>query len=169
MATTLAAFALSGTAVAANEEPPPCATPTECTIAGAEIDDEATIKLRAKPGIGPKSGIISDRRMKQDLQPVGKLANGLQVYAFQFAWETKVRVGLIAQELSDRPDMKASVLTLSNGLLGIDYASLGMRMATEREWIADGPASLVAGYKPKVPLELEEQPVVLYNRITSAP
>ncbi len=133
-------------------------------MVGAEIDDEATIKLRAKTGTGPKSGIISDRRMKQDLQPVGNLANGLPIYAFQFAWETKVRVGLIAQDVAERPDTQAAVLTLSNGLLGVDYASLGLRMATEREWIADGQAALVAGYKPKVLLEPEEQPIVLYNR-----
>lgn len=148
----------------ATDDAPPCSTPADCTLAGAEVDDEATIKLRAKTGSGPQSGLISDRRMKQDLQPVGVLANGLQVYAFQFAWETKVRVGLIAQELADRPDAKAAVLTLSNGLLGIDYASLGLRMATEREWIADGPASLIASYRPKTAMEPEEQPIVLYNR-----
>ncbi len=147
----------------ANEEAP-CANPATCTIPGAEIDDEATIKLRAKTGTGPKTGIISDRRMKHDLQPVGVLPDGLPVYAFQFAWETKVRVGLVAQDLAGRAETKAAVLTLPNGLLGIDYAMLGLRMATEREWIADGPAALVATYKPRPGLEPEEQPFVLYNK-----
>lgn len=117
-----------------------------CVVAGAETDDAATIGARSKAGSGPANGIASDRRLKQDVKPIGALPNGVPVYSFRFEWEDRVRVGLVAQDLLERPDQRQAVLTMSNGLLGIDYASLGLRMATETEWMAHGYDALKADY-----------------------
>ncbi len=136
-----------------------------CTVAGAEVDDEATISARAKVGTGPDMGLASDRRVISDLIEVGKLDNGIKVYSFKYLWEDKVRVGVIAQDLVERPDTKAAVLTLANGLLGVDYEALGLRMATEAQWKQAGMAALKADFKP-VPTRSAklDEPVRLFNK-----
>jgi hypothetical protein len=42
-----------------------------CTVAGAEVEDAATVLARAKIGTGPDVGLASDRRMKSDIKEVG--------------------------------------------------------------------------------------------------
>lgn len=136
-----------------------------CIVAGAEVDDEATIQARKKVGSGPAAGLASDRRVKSDIIEVGTLPNGIKLYAFRFIWEEKIRVGVIAQDLLERPDTKGAVLQLANGLLGVDYAALGLRMATEAQWVSAGLASVRADYKPETKrLAKLDEPVALYNR-----
>ena len=136
-----------------------------CTVAGAEVDDAATISARAQIGTGPAAGLASDRRVIFDVAEVGKLENGINVYSFKYLWEDKVRVGVIAQELAERPDTKAAVLTLANGLLGVDYEALGLRMATEAQFKQAGMAALKVDYKP-VPTRSAklDEPVRLFNK-----
>ena len=42
---------------------------------------------------------LSDRRLKTDIRRVGALDNGLSVYAFRYAGEPAVRIGLMADEV----------------------------------------------------------------------
>ncbi|NJM55885.1 MAG: tail fiber domain-containing protein [Verrucomicrobiae bacterium] len=130
---------------------------------GAEKDDAATVQARAAAGQGPRNGIASDRRLKHTIKQIGSMPNGLPVYSFKFEWEDRVRVGLVAQDLLERPEHRKAVLTMSNGLLGIDYASLGLRMATEIEWMAHGYEALKADYFSPETLA-EEQLPKLNNR-----
>ena len=151
--------------VTAPADPGVCTNPKACTVAGAEVDDAATIKARARTGTGPASGYASDRRIKTDITELGKLDNGIKIYSFKFLWEDKVRVGVIAQDLQERADTNKAVLTLANGLLGVDYAALGLRMATLEQWQQSGVTALKADYKPaaKRTAKLDE-PVRLFNR-----
>lgn len=141
----------------------PCKS--DCTVAGAEVDDAATIAARAKTGTGPDAGLASDRRVISDIALAGTLENGIKIYSFKYLWEDKVRVGVIAQDLLERPDTKAAVLTLSNGLLGVDYESLGLRMASEAQFKQAGLASVKADYKPVVTRSAKlDEPVRLFNK-----
>ena len=142
-----------------------CDQPKDCVVAGAEVDDQATIVARAKTGSGPAAGLASDRRIKSDIKEIGRLENGIKIYSFKFLWEDKVRVGVIAQDLLDRPETKAAVLTLANGLLGVDYSALGLRMATEQQWQQSGMAALKADYvAPKTRFSKADEPVQLFNK-----
>ncbi|MEQ1696115.1 MAG: tail fiber domain-containing protein [Hyphomicrobiaceae bacterium] len=137
----------------------------DCIVAGAEVDDAATIAARQKIGTGPAAGLASDRRVLSDVVEVGKLDNGIKVYSFKYLWEDKVRVGVIAQDLTERPDTKAAVLTLANGLLGVDYDALGLRMATEAQWKQAGVAALSVTFKPVVNRSAKlDEPVQLFNK-----
>lgn len=135
-----------------------CGEPQNCRIPGAETDDAATIQARSIPGTGPKTGVASDRRLKQEIKKIGSLPNGLPVYSFRFQWEERVRVGLVAQDLLEHSEGRQAVLTMSNGLYGIDYASLGLRMATEIEWMAHGYDALKANYFAPETLAEEQLP-----------
>jgi hypothetical protein len=142
-----------------------CTIPGGCTVAGAEVDDAATIKARAKVGTGPAAGLASDRRVATDIKDLGTLPNGLKIYAFKYLWDDTVRVGVMAQDLQTRPDTKRAVLTLANGLLGVDYKSLGLRMATEKEWLQHGPTALKATYQPQATRAAKlDEPVHLFNK-----
>lgn len=44
-------------------------------------------------------GFLSDRRAKKDISRVGKLANGLSVYAFRYVWGGPIQIGLMADEV----------------------------------------------------------------------
>jgi hypothetical protein len=142
-----------------------CQARGDCVVQGAEVDDEATLAARKIVGTGPTSGIASDRRIKGDAKQVGELPNGIKVYSFRFLWEERTRVGLMAQDLMERDNEKSAVVILSNGLLGIDYGRLDLRMATDAEWLKDGPAALKAGYGASTSKEAKDaDPVVLYNK-----
>lgn len=144
-----------------------CRSVNDCVVVGAEVDDADSANARLVPGSGPEIGVVSDLRVTSNMKPVGRLPNGLQIYSFQFAWEERVRVGLIAQELAERADTRDAVLTMSNGLLGIDYTRLKMRVATEAEWLAHGLDALQIDYFSPEALAAEELPV-LHNRQRAA-
>lgn len=63
--------------------------------------------------------LMSDRRMKRDIEPVGRLDNGLTVYAFRYAHGGPWQIGLIAQEVERViPGAVAEV----EGVKYVDYA-----------------------------------------------
>jgi len=157
----VAAYYAVGTSEIAGEA---CGPAHPCTVKGAEVDDEATAKARLATGTGPRIGSLADSRMETEASVVGQLANGVNVYAFKFIFEDKFRVGVVAQELLERPDTKAAVLTMANGLLGVDYAALGMREATFAQWQKSGVAALRADFKPLATRSAKnEGPVTLVN------
>lgn len=141
----------------------PCQLTGTCVVQGAEVDDATSLANRKRKGRGAAAGIVSDARVKADAKVVGKLPNGVPIYEFKFLWENQSRVGLMAQDLQTRDDMRASVVVLPNGLLGIDYASLGLRMASEPQWTADGLKALDAKYTG-VTTDPDDEPVILFNR-----
>lgn len=43
--------------------------------------------------------LLSDRRVKTDIENVGKLKSGLNIYSYRYLWEDKYRVGVMADEV----------------------------------------------------------------------
>jgi hypothetical protein len=77
----------------------------------------------------------SDLRVKEDIVPLGRLGNGLELYRFRYKWSSQQYVGVMAQEVAEtNPD---AVVSRPDGYLGVDYAQLGLRMMTWNEWVAN--------------------------------
>lgn len=76
-------------------------------------------------GTGVTAGIkYSDRRLKTDVHRVGRLDNGLPVYAYRMVGSPVTEIGLMADEVEDKfPD---AVHQQPNGFKMVDY-----RIATE--------------------------------------
>jgi len=76
-------------------------------------------------GDGDDTAAASDRRIKTDVHWVG-MAQGLPVYRYRYIGTATRFEGVMAQDvLGARPD---AVVTWPNGMLGVDYAKLGLRM-----------------------------------------
>lgn len=81
----------------------------------------------------------SDVRLKKDIVPLGKLANGIGVYRFRYKGNDEaVYVGVMAQEV--RNLVPSAVLRGRDGYLRVDYDRLGMKFMTWNEWIARNSA-----------------------------
>jgi hypothetical protein len=65
------------------------------------------------------SSFYSDARIKENIEPVGQLDNGLTVYKFNFKGEEVTRIGLIAQEVAEL--MPEAVSQDEEGLLKVNY------------------------------------------------
>lgn len=52
-------------------------------------------------GFSVGAKLLSDERMKEDLQQIGTLADGTPIYRFRYKGEDTTRIGLSAQELED--------------------------------------------------------------------
>lgn len=72
-------------------------------------------------GLGGTLGaaLISDRRLKTDIERIGTLANGLPVYSFRYIWGGPVHIGLMAQDVENvHPDAVVDI----GGVKAVDYA-----------------------------------------------
>ena len=100
---------------------------------GANFQDPYTLQQQIKAqnnsakwgALGSLGGAViggllaSDARLKENIEPVGKLDNGLTVYLFNFKGEKKKQIGLIAQEVTEViPD---AVIEGEDGYLRVDY------------------------------------------------
>lgn len=98
----------------------------------------------------PAGGFGSDIRIKREIEAVGYDADlGTKLYSWTYANDDDTRyVGVMAQDLLEIGNPRGAVQTLHDGpfagYLGIDYGRLGMQMATEAEWKANGAAALRA-------------------------
>jgi hypothetical protein len=74
----------------------------------------------------------SDIRLKRDIAPLGKRADGIALYRYRYLWSDTEYVGVMAQEIAEtRPD---AVLRGADGFLRVDYGKLGTRLMTFGEW-----------------------------------
>jgi hypothetical protein len=74
----------------------------DMALQGALAGASATRSGGLLSGLGGLAGGIiasSDRRLKQDIVPVGSLPNGLTVYKFRYKWGGPVHTGLMADEV----------------------------------------------------------------------
>jgi len=63
---------------------------------------------------------FSDRRLKRDVMRIGRMANGLAIYAYRYLWSPAVHVGVMAQEvMSVNPK---AVIRRPDGFLMVDYS-----------------------------------------------
>jgi hypothetical protein len=95
---------------------------------GAATIETANAAMR----IGRVIGVVSDSRLKEDLLPVGVLANGLHLYRFRYKGDPRRFVGVLAQEvLGVAP---GAVQAGADGFLRVDYQQLGIEMMTWEAW-----------------------------------
>lgn len=65
-----------------------------------------------------KYGAFSDRRVKTDISRVGKLDNGLPVFAYRYIWGGPMHIGVMAQDVEQvHPDAVFEV----GGVKAVDY------------------------------------------------
>jgi hypothetical protein len=76
--------------------------------------------------LGGLGSFLSDRRCKKNAEEVGKLKNGLPVYAYHYNWEdddAPKHYGCFADEVEEV--VPEAVSTLPSGLQMVDYSKLG--------------------------------------------
>jgi hypothetical protein len=80
-------------------------------------------------------GRRSDINLKQDIVPLVRLANGLQLYRFRYRnGDPTIYVGVMAQDV-DKIDPDA-VSRDRDGYLRVDYDRIGVKFMTWKEWLA---------------------------------
>lgn len=73
-------------------------------------------------GILGAAKYLSDQRLKTDIVDIGvRLLNGIKLYAYRYLWDTKRRIGPMAQEvLAIQPEAVSEI----NGYLAVRYGAL---------------------------------------------
>jgi hypothetical protein len=74
----------------------------------------------------------SDVRYKEDIRPVGQLANGLTLYQFRYKGAQEKFVGVLAQEA--KLVCPESVHLNLDGLYSVDYAAIGFTFQRLDDW-----------------------------------
>ena len=64
----------------------------------------------------------SDRRLKENIERVGRLANGLAVYAYNYIWDSVPRLGVMSDEV--RKVMPEAVRVHPSGYDMVDYSEV---------------------------------------------
>jgi hypothetical protein len=84
----------------------------------------------------PSAGevVLSDIRLKRDIEPIGQLENGLRLYRYRYLWDDTVYVGVMAQEVAEK--VPGAVMMGDDGYLRVNYQKLGLRLRTLDEWDA---------------------------------
>lgn len=83
-------------------------------------------------GIGMLSLLMSDARVKENIQPVGKLKDGQTIHRFNFKGSPVTHIGLLAQQVQKKtPEAVAPINRM--GLLGVDYRKATDRSAQMKE------------------------------------
>lgn len=68
---------------------------------------------------------LSDKRAKDEIEPVGELFDGQTVYRYRYKGDPRHQIGLIAQEVEERSP--EAIADMGHGFKGVDY-----RMATSK-------------------------------------
>ncbi len=114
-------------------------------------------------GVGAIGSIYSDKRMKENIQAIGKLNDGQTVYRYNFKGDPKTQIGLLAQEVEES---KPGAVTQVKGLKMVDYkgatedaaemSSMGgvVMPSSDRQGLAGGgipyyPYGNALGYVPE--------------------
>jgi len=88
-------------------------------------------------------GRHSDLRLKEDIVPLARLANGIGVYRFRYKGNDRtVYVGVMAQEV--REIVPSAVARGRDGYLRVDYGRLGLEFTTWDEWVRRAGAGSAA-------------------------
>jgi hypothetical protein len=78
----------------------------------------------AIPGLG--SNMLSDERLKKDVEKVGETYDGLGIFKYKYLWDETPRIGLMAQEVEKREP--AAVIDF-NGWKAVNYDKATSRAA----------------------------------------
>ena len=80
--------------------------------------------------------------MKRDIDQVATRDDGLLSYSFRYLWDDEFYVGVMAQDLLCNAAWRQAVVTRDDGKLAVNYAKIGLRMATLEEWHSKGMEAL---------------------------
>ena len=141
-----------------HDEGQPCSpTYADYTVTGTFVPKDG-LTCGNKPPIvitaAPGRACASDIRLKQNIQPMGVLPNGLNLYSWQYIWGGERQVGVMAQEVLSY--MPSAVVTRPDGFYAVRYDLLGLQMMSEVEF----QQRLAIGQNP-FGLELQ-QPEAVY-------
>ncbi|HVA15094.1 MAG TPA: tail fiber domain-containing protein [Stellaceae bacterium] len=76
--------------------------------------------------------LVSDIRLKRDIQLLARLQNGIGLYRYRYRWSDVVYVGVMAQEVETiTPE---AVMRAADGYLRVNYGRLGLNLLTLEEW-----------------------------------
>jgi len=68
--------------------------------------------------LGALGSIMSDKRVKENVKPIGKTNDGQTIYRFNYKGDHTTQIGLLAQEVEKK---HPEAVTTINGLKGVDY------------------------------------------------
>ena len=90
----------------------------------------------------PNQQFASDRRLKHGVEAIGRLPNGLNLYAYSYLGSDERFTGVMAQELLLDPRFASAVQQDADGLMRVDYASIGLRASDFEAMAAAGEAAV---------------------------
>jgi hypothetical protein len=89
---------------------------------GGSLLGSATSKWGGMGALGSLGAVVSDRRLKRDIQKVGELANGLGLYVWRYLWGDDLEWGHMADEVEKVAPW--AVVRHPQGFLMIDYGAI---------------------------------------------
>jgi hypothetical protein len=97
------------------------------------------------PGGAPEA---SDARLKRDVRPIGRLSNGMPLYAFRYWNDDRIFTGVLAQELLADPRFRHAVSRGQGGYYVVDLAALGLAISGDAAQFRDAGRNAVAAAPP---------------------
>ncbi len=88
----------------------------------------------ALTGLASTALMFSDERLKENVDPIGKLFDGTTVYRYNYLWDDVPRMGVMAQEVEQtRPDAVTEV----GGFKAVDYSKATDLAASIARFVGD--------------------------------
>ena len=123
--------------------------------------DPSSLGAGLGTGLSSLFALFSDERLKEDIEPVGELYDGLGVYRYRYKGDPTPRIGLIAQEVeATNPDAVTEVA----GFKAVDYGK-ATEFASKLAEMAGGGGDNVIAFKPR---EAEPSYTSTLNRFLEA-
>ena len=85
----------------------------------------------------------SDSRLKDEINELTVLKNGLKIYSFKYKSRDEVFVGVMAQDLLLNPKWASAVVQREDGHYLVNYSALGLKMTTLENWTKNGLNSIL--------------------------
>jgi len=85
----------------------------------------------------------SDIRLKDHIEQVATLSNGLKIYSFKYKSREGNFVGVMAQDLLANAKWSKAVIKRQDGFYIVNYSMLGIRMTTLENWHKNGNSSIL--------------------------
>jgi len=104
---------------------------------GFELNGE----YNGQPTCGPIGE--SDIRLKDHIEQVATLSNGLKIYSFKYKSREGSFVGVMAQDLLANAKWSKAVIKRQDGFYMVNYSMLGIKMTTLENWHKNGNRSIL--------------------------
>ena len=93
----------------------------------------------ALSGLASAALMFSDERLKENIEPIGKLYDGTDIYRYNYLWDDVPRIGVMAQEVErTRPDAVTEV----GGFKAVDYSKATDLAASLARFVGDNVVKL---------------------------